>query len=222
MLSGANKTTAVRSAVQSSRRSIMGDGESFALGGAEHNTVETGSNTSNTGYKHFYVTSGGTKMEKMIIFSNADFGEVRTLTINSEPWFVGRDICKMFGDKNESRSLSRIGDEDKMVMSITDSLGRPQKAIFVNESGMYSLLFSMQPEKTNHNGTPYAYPTEVQERIEKLRRFKRWVTSEVLPAIRKHGVYAVDDMLADPDRAIQALTTMKAEREKLGNYTMLE
>ena len=151
-------------------------------------------------------------MKNMMTFSNADFGEVRTVTVNGDPWFVGRDICKAFGDKNPNRSLGRVEDEDKMVMPLTDSLGRTQKAIFVNESGMYSLLLSMQPEKTNHSGDPYAYPIEVQERIEKVRQFKRWVTHDVLPSIRKYGVYAVDDLIADPDRAIQLLTEMKAER----------
>ncbi len=151
-------------------------------------------------------------MENMMTFSNADLGEVRTVTVNCDPWFVGRDICQAFGDKNPNRSLGRVEDEDKMVMSLTDALGRTQNAIFVNESGMFSLLLSMQPERTNHSGEPYAYPIEVQERIEKVRRFKRWVTHDVLPSIRKHGVYAVDDLLADPDMAIQLLTEMKAER----------
>ena len=151
-------------------------------------------------------------MENMMTFSNTDFGEVRTVTVNGDPWFVGRDICKAFGDKNPNRSIGRVDDEDKMVMPLTDSLGRTQKAIFVNESGMYSLLLSMQPERTNHSGEPYAYPIEVQERIEKVRQFKRWVTHDVLPSIRKHGVYAIDDLIADPDRAILLLTEMKAER----------
>ena len=151
-------------------------------------------------------------MENMMIFRNADFGEVRTVTVNGDPWFVGRDICQAFGDKNPNRSLGRVEDEDKIVMSLTDALGRTQNAIFVNESGMFSLLLSMQPERTNHSGEPYAYPIEVQARIEKVRRFKRWVTHDVLPSIRKHGVYAVDDLLADPDMAIQLLTEMKAER----------
>ena len=151
-------------------------------------------------------------MENMMIFRNADFDEVRIVTVNGDPWFVGRDVCKAFGDKNPNRSLGRVEDKDKMIMPLTDSLGRAQKAIFVNESGLYSLLFSMQPERTNHSGEPYAYPIEVQERIEKVREFKRWVTHDVLPSIRKHGVYAVEDVLADPDYMIQQLMELKAER----------
>lgn len=68
-------------------------------------------------------------MKNMMTFSNADFGEVRTVSVNGDPWFVGRDICKAFGDKNPNRSLSRVEDEDKMVMPLTDSLGRTQKAV---------------------------------------------------------------------------------------------
>lgn len=67
--------------------------------------------------------------------------------------------------------------------------GGIQKMTIINESGLYSLLFAMQPQKTNNNGVTDAYPIEVQERINKLRKFKRWVTSEVLPSIRKHGYY---------------------------------
>lgn len=107
-------------------------------------------------------------MKIMMAFRSADFGEVRTVTVNGDPWFVGRDICKAFGDKNTNRSLGRVEDEDKMVRPLTDALGRTQNAIFVNESGMFSLLLSMQPERTNHSGDPYAYPIEVQERIKKF------------------------------------------------------
>lgn len=68
---------------------------------------------------------------------------MRTVVIDNEPWFVGKDICVMFGDKNHNRSLSRIDDVDKRPIEIKDSMGRNQSAIFVNESGLYALLFSM-------------------------------------------------------------------------------
>lgn len=148
------------------------------------------------------------------VFSNLEFGSVRSLIINDSPWFVGKDICQAFGDKNHNRSISRVDDEDKREEEIIDSLGRKQTAIFINESGLYSLLFAMQPQKANNSGVSNAYPIEVNERIEKLHRFKRWVTSEVLPTIRKHGVYAVDELLNDPDMLIAALTKLKVEREK--------
>ena len=153
-------------------------------------------------------------MSKLQIFSNQEFGDVRSLLINDAPWFVGKDICQIFGDKNHNRSISRVDDEDKREEEIVDSLGRTQTAIFINESGLYSLLFTMQPQKANNGGVSDAYPIEVKARIDKLHRFKRWVTSEVLPAIRKHGMYATDDLIADPDLAIAAFTALKEERER--------
>lgn len=156
---------------------------------------------------------------KLQIFNNTELGSVRSLMINNNPWFVGKDICTVFGDKNHNRSLGRVDAEDKREEEVTDSLGRTQKAIFVNESGLYSLLFSMQPQKTNNGGVSDAYPIEVQERIEKIHKFKRWVTSEVLPSIRKHGIYAVDEVLNNPDMLINALQELKAERERTKSLT---
>lgn len=153
-------------------------------------------------------------MNELKIFKNDEFGEIRALEIENEPWFIGKDVCRLFGDKNHNRSIGRVDEIDKRCEEITDSIGRKQKAIFVNESGLYSLLFAMQPQKANHDGVSDAYPIEIQERIDRLHRFKRWVTSEVLPAIRKHGAYAVDELLDDPDLAIKAFTALKEEREK--------
>ena len=128
---------------------------------------------------------------EITIFENPEFGKVRTVIVDNEPWFVGRDICNVFGDKNSSRSLGRIDAEDKRIINILDLKNRSQTATFVNESGLYSLLFAMQPQKANHDGVSDAYPIEVQKRIEKLHKFKRWVTSEVLPSIRKTGKYEI-------------------------------
>lgn len=135
-------------------------------------------------------------MNEIEIFNNPEFGEVRTLVIDAQPWFVGRDVCAVFGDTNSSRSIGRIDDDDKRTIEITDNKGRKQNAIFVNESGLYALLFAMQPQKANHDGVSDAYPIEIQERIDKLHKFKRWVTSEVLPSIRKTGGYKIKN--ADP------------------------
>lgn len=123
------------------------------------------------------------------IFTNEEFGYIRTIEIDGEPWMVGKDVCQVFGDKNHNRSLSRVDNEDRREEELIDSLGRKQKAIFINESGLYSLLFSMQPQKANNHGISDEYPIETKERIEKLHRFKHWVTSEVLPSIRKTGRY---------------------------------
>lgn len=149
-------------------------------------------------------------MNDLQIFNNAEFGSVRIVMIDGEPWFMGKDICQMFGDTNSNRSIGRIDDVDKKTIEITDSMGRPQIAYFVNESGLYSLLFAMQPQKANNNGVSDAYPIEVQERIEKLRRIKHWVTSEVLPTIRKTGSYS----LQTPKTYAEALRALADEAEK--------
>lgn len=107
------------------------------------------------------------------IFKNEEFGSIRTFMKNGEYWFVGRDVCNAFQDKNPNRSIGRIDDCDKRSLKIKDSLGREQTVTVINESGLYALLFSMQPQRANKDGVSNAYPIEVQERIEKLRRFKR-------------------------------------------------
>ena len=126
------------------------------------------------------------------IFKNEEFGSIRTFVKNGEYWFVGRDVCNAFQDKNPNRSIGRIDDCDKRSLKIKDSLGREQTVTVINESGLYALLFSMQPQRANKDGVSNAYPIEVQERIEKLRRFKRWVTHDVLPTLRKTGSYSMN------------------------------
>ena len=122
------------------------------------------------------------------IFKNRDFGEVRSMMINDEPWFVGKDVCAAFGDTNHNRSLARVDEEDKMENEILDSMGRIQKVIMINEWGLYSLLFAMQPQKANKN---VVSGTQAIERIQRLKKFKRWITSEILPALRKTGSYSI-------------------------------
>lgn len=129
---------------------------------------------------------------EVTVFKNPvhpEFGNLRTVEIDGEPWFVGKDVCIIFNDTNHNRSLGRIDSEDKKILPLKDSLGRTQKATFINESGLYALLFAMQPQKANNDGVSDAYPIEVQTRIQKLHDFKHWVTSEVLPSIRKNGAY---------------------------------
>ena len=126
-------------------------------------------------------------MGSLQIFSNEEFGEIRTITKNGEPWFVGKDVCEAFGDTNYRRSLSNIDESDKGVSQI-DTPGGKQNMVIINESGLYSLLFQMQPQKAK--GVSQNEST-IDERIEKLHRFKHWVTSEVLPSIRKTGSYSM-------------------------------
>jgi len=131
-------------------------------------------------------------MSKLEIFKNNEFGEIRTVEINNEPWFVGKDVAEVLGYSNPRKAIGdHIDDEDKGVTKC-DTLGGSQDLIIINESGLYSLILSSK------------LPT--------AKAFKRWVTSEVLPAIRKHGLYAIDDILENPDIAIQALTKLKEER----------
>lgn len=132
-------------------------------------------------------------MSELQIFKNAEFGSIRTLQINGEPYFVGRDVAEILGYSNSRKALADyVAEKDKGVTKC-DILGGTQEMTVINESGLYSLILSSK------------LPT--------ARRFKRWVTSEVLPTIRRHGVYAVDEVLANPDMLIEALLQLKAERE---------
>lgn len=124
-------------------------------------------------------------MNNLQIFNSEEFGEIRTVTIDNEPWFVGKDVCEAFGDTNYRRSISNIDDSDKGVSQM-DTPGGKQNMIIINESGLYALLFQMQPQKAKGVSQNDEL---INERVEKLHRFKHWVTSEVLPSIRKTGGY---------------------------------
>lgn len=124
-----------------------------------------------------------------------DGSQVRTITINNEPYFVGKDIAEVLGYAKARNALAaHVDEEDKKDAPIQGSPGGTQAMTVINESGLYSLILSSK------------LPT--------AKRFKHWVTSEVLPTIRKHGAYAVDDLLDDPDLAIKAFTALKEERAK--------
>lgn len=105
------------------------------------------------------------------IFNNPEFGDVRTLTIDNESFFVGKDVAEILGYSNTRKAISdHVDAEDKMDgVTIRDSIGREQKPTIINESGLYSLILS--------------------SKLPEAKKFKRWVTSEVLPAIRKKGGY---------------------------------
>lgn len=130
------------------------------------------------------------------IYKNAELGSVRTTVIGSEPFFVGKDVAEILGYSNPRKALfDHVNAEDKMDgVTIRDSIGREQKPILINESGLYSLILRSQ--------------------LPKAQKFKRWVTAEVLPSIRRHGMYATDELLANPDLAIAAFTALKEEREE--------
>lgn len=112
-------------------------------------------------------------MEQLKIFVNEEFGQVRTINIDGEPWFVGKDVAKILGYKDTSDAMRRhVDDEDKLTRCFTDS-GQKRELYIINESGLYSVILS--------------------SKLPSAKRFKRWVTSEVLPVIRKTGSYEMDD-----------------------------
>ena len=117
-------------------------------------------------------------MENQIqIFNNTEFGEIRTVKINGEPYFVGKDVAAALGYSNPRKVIGdHVDDEDKGVTKC-DTLGGTQNLTIINESGLYSLIMG--------------------SKLDGAKRFKRWVTSEVLPSIRKTGAYAVDSKSAE-------------------------
>lgn len=135
-------------------------------------------------------------MEQIKIFNSDEFGSVRTIIIDGEPWFAGKDVAASLGYKDTSDALKKhVADEDKLTRCFTDS-GQNRQMYVINESGLYSLIFG--------------------SKLESAQKFKHWVTSEILPSIRKNGIYAtdkvIDDILNNPDFGIELLTKLKEER----------
>lgn len=137
-------------------------------------------------------------MNELKIFNNPEFGQLRTLVKDNETWFVGKDVAEILGYSNTQKAIrDHVDTEDKLTERFVLS-GQNREAVVINESGLYSLVLS--------------------SKLPNAKKFKRWVTSEVLPSIRKHGMYAtaqtIETMLADPDNAIRMLTALKEERAK--------
>ncbi|MFK8197843.1 phage antirepressor [Aerococcaceae bacterium zg-1292] len=133
-------------------------------------------------------------MTKIQIFSNNEFGTVRTVMVDGNPMFIGKDVAEILEYRNGSRDINRHVDrEDRQKMMISDG-SQLRETVIINESGLYSLILSSH--------------------MPKAKAFKRWVTTEVLPSIRKTGVYAMDYLLDNPDIAIAAFITLKKERER--------
>ena len=130
-------------------------------------------------------------------FQHDQFGTIRITTVEGQPWFVAKDVCDALDLKIVARAIGSL-DEDEKGIHTVNTLGGEQQMSIISEAGLYSLVLrSRKPE---------------------AKAFKRWVTHEVLPTIRKHGVYATDNaiekMLADPETMIRTLQALKAEREK--------
>ena len=128
------------------------------------------------------------------IFKNEQFGEVRTATINNQIYFNLNDCCQILDLSNPRKTIERLNKDGVTTSDIIDSLGRTQQANFINEANFYKLVF--------------------QSRKPEAEKFADWVTSEVLPSIRKHGLYATDQLLNDPDLAVAAFQALKEERAK--------
>ena len=138
-------------------------------------------------------------MNDIQVFNSEQFGEIRTAGTAQEPIFCAADICRALGYSNGRKAISDHCEEgDVTKRDIIDNLGRTQEATFVNESGLYSLIFG--------------------SKLESAKQFKKWVTSDVLPSIRKHGMYAteatVESMLNDPENAILMLQAYQRERKE--------
>lgn len=119
--------------------------------------------------------------------------DVRTVTINGEPYLVGKDVAEILGYSRPDNAIrNHVDDEDKLVHQFSAS-GQNRNMTVINESGFYALVLS--------------------SKLPRAKEFKRWVTSEVLPTIRKHGMFATDELLDNPDFAIATLQKLKEERE---------
>lgn len=132
-------------------------------------------------------------MNDLQIFENSEFGTVRTVVVNDEPMFCLSDVCKALELTQPSKVKERLN--EKGVNTIpTLTAGGIQNLLYINESNLYKTIF--------------------QSRKDSAEKFTDWVTTEVLPSIRKHGVYAVDELLNNPELAIKAFTALKEERAK--------
>lgn len=139
-------------------------------------------------------------MKDLQIFKNPEFGAIRTIDLNHDPWFVGKDVAEALGYAETAKAIRTHVDDDDKGVSILDTPGGKQEVVIINESGVYSLVFSSK------------LPT--------AKKFKHWVTSEVLPAIRKTGGYiAGAAQMTDAEIMAKALEigqrTIKAQKERI-------
>lgn len=137
-------------------------------------------------------------MSSIQIFNNPEFGDIRTVDLNGEPWFVGKDIAAALGYSNPQKAIRDHVDALDKGVNEMDTPGGKQQMPIINESGVYSLIFG--------------------SKLEGAARFKRWVTGEVLPTLRKHGAYMtpqkIEEALLNPDTIISLAQQLKEERAK--------
>lgn len=136
-------------------------------------------------------------MNEMQIFNYKD-NQVRTVEVNGETWFVLKDVCAVLGIVNHKMTAQSLEEDEVSQTYLTDSLGRQQKTTIISESGLYHVIL--------RSDKPEAKP------------FRKWVTSDVLPSVRKHGAYmtpeVIEQTLTDPDYIIRLATTLKEEQQK--------
>lgn len=139
-------------------------------------------------------------MNEIKVFENEQFGKIRTVTIDGQPWFIGKDLAVVLGYSNPRKALlDHVDEEDKTDgVTIRDSIGRTQNPVFINESGLYSLI--------------------LKSKLPSAKQFKRWVTSEVLPSIRKYGAYATEKTLnrveGDTEEAEKLFRMLREEKQR--------
>ncbi len=135
-------------------------------------------------------------MNDLQIFENKEFGKIRSLEINNEPYFVGKDIAEILGYERADNAIRNHVDEDDKLMHQISASGQSRNMTIINESGLYSLIMS--------------------SKLPSAKKFKRWVISEVLPSIRKHGGYLteskIEEVLLNPDTIIKLATDLKNEK----------
>ena len=143
-------------------------------------------------------------MTNEIQICNFNGNDIRVIDKDGQPWWVAKDVCDILELTDARKSVELLDEDERNIIPVMDSLGRPQNTYVVNEPGVYSLVLrSRKPE---------------------AKAFKRWITHEVIPAIRKHGLYAapatVDEILTNPDTFIKLLQEIKAEREKSAELSL--
>ena len=137
-------------------------------------------------------------MNELKIFTNSEFGDIRTTVINNEPYLMLNDVCRVLDINNPSKAKTRLKEDGLTTSEVIDSMGRTQQATFINESNLYKLIF--------------------QSRKPEAEKFSDWITGEVIPSIRKHGAYmtpqTLEEMLLNPDAMIKTLQALKEEQIK--------
>lgn len=132
-------------------------------------------------------------MNALKIYENAEFGQIRTVEINGEPWFAGKDVAEALGYVKPLNAIAaHVDEDDSLKQGLIDSMGRTQETIIINESGLYSLILGSS--------------------LDSAKKFKKWITSEVIPSIRKTGSYNLPQTYAD---ALRELANKAEEAERL-------